>query len=296
MTQPGITIIGAGPAGMSAAMQLTRQGQSLLVLEGKRPGGLLHNANWVENYPGFPAGISGPSLVNIFQAQIARIGVEITSAVVHSLKFREEAFILQTDRGSRKSDIVVIATGTKPIPLTDVAIPEAVRSKVVYEVADIWDVQNKNVLIVGAGDAALDYALHLAPHNQVVILNRGQQVKGLNLLWKRVQEQAQIRYHQERRITRIASGSGDNIQVVTRGIGGEKSYLCDYVIPAIGRRPALDFIDADLEREVQYLVDQERLFFIGDVKNGPYRQTAIAVGDGIKAAMIIGRNIGEGMQ
>ncbi len=294
MNQSRITIIGAGPAGMAAALQMTRQGQTPLVLERSRPGGLLHNANWVENYPGFPEGISGPSLVKLFQAQIKRIGVEITATVVHSLGFRDDAFILQTDQGPRASGIVVIATGTEPIPYTDVDIPDTVRSKVIYEVAEIWDAQDKRVLIVGAGDAALDYALHLAPHNRVVLFNRGQEVKGLSLLWKRVQEQPRITYEQERKITRISIGPSKNVQVVTRGTGGQKTFLCDFIIPAIGRRPAVDFIDMHLQRDVQCLVDQERLFFIGDVKNGRFRQTAVAVGDGIKAAMVIGGNIGEG--
>jgi len=294
MKEHKIAILGAGPAGLSAALQLKRQGQQPLLLEGKRPGGLLLNANLVENYPGFPDGISGPDLVKTFLTQVDRWGVEITHRKVRSLDFKEDHFTIQTEQDVFQSEIVIVATGTEPKIFRDALIPEEAAGLVYYEVFPIQQVKGKTILIIGAGDAALDYALNLAEANQVMILNRSRKRKGLELLWERVQKVTSIRYYDRHIVRSIQHTDSQSMKIRAVVEGVEQTFNCDYLIPAIGRTPALDFLSPSLKDEVKSLSDMGRLFFVGDVKNREFRQTAIAVGDGLKAAMKIDRILDGG--
>ncbi len=115
-----VVIIGAGPAGMTAAIQLKRYGIPFVLLEKERVGGLLWNANLVENYPGFPAGVSGPKLINLIEKQMKRIGVEVTFDTVTNLSLEDDRFLVETPRTSYLPKYVVVASGTRPnpIPLT----------------------------------------------------------------------------------------------------------------------------------------------------------------------------------
>lgn len=282
-----IAIIGAGPAGLAAALQLTRQGRRPLLLEQGQPGGLLRNANWVENYPGFPGGIAGPDLVRHFLEQCDRVGVEITPAEVEQLDLGPEGYVLQTSRGRITAEIVVVASGTKPNRYQSVPLPAAIIDRVHYEVADLLHVKDKEILILGAGDAAFDYALNLGRHNQVTILNRGSRVVGLGLLFERVQAAPSVKYLADHEVVAVDAGAPDRLQISARAEGDIHHFEVDYLIPAIGRQPTKDFLTERVNNHCKRLMSEGKLFFIGDVANDRFRQTAIAVGDGLRVAMEI---------
>ena len=113
MKKQQVIIIGAGPAGLTAALQLKRFGIPALLFEGERIGGLLHNANLVENYPGFPRGVSGPKLVNLLNKQIETIGVDIHYEKVKKFEYDGKSFVVSTDQNEYRAEIAVIASGTK---------------------------------------------------------------------------------------------------------------------------------------------------------------------------------------
>ncbi|MDP3185374.1 MAG: NAD(P)/FAD-dependent oxidoreductase, partial [Anaerolineales bacterium] len=172
MNKTETLIIGAGPAGIATAIQLKRFGLPPILLEKDRVGGLLRNANLVENYPGFPNGIPGPKLIALFEKQTRRVGAEVTFDEVTRLDYDGEVFLVDTTRNTFSAKYVIVATGTKPKPLP-IKIPAQVEGKVFSEVWPLAGVKNKRILVVGAGDAAFDYALNLASReNTVTILNR----------------------------------------------------------------------------------------------------------------------------
>jgi thioredoxin reductase (NADPH) len=275
-----VVIIGAGPAGAAAAIQLKRYGIPFVLLEKERVGGLLWNANLVENYPGFPTGVRGPKLIGLIRKQMERIGVDVTHDTVTHLDFQNGGFQVATSRAEYCPRYVIVATGTRPrtVPL---AIPGEAQNRVFGEVYPLLNEYEKQIVIIGAGDAAFDYALNLTKNrNSVTILNRGGDVKCLRLLWERTAAEASIEYRANAPVSSVAFDEKAS-RLEVRLEAGE-SIKTDYLLFAIGRVPQTDFLSDNLIQK-----DVEGLYFIGDVKNGLYRQAAIAAGDGLRAAMDI---------
>lgn len=285
-----VTIVGAGPAGIAAAIQLKRWGIEPLLLEADHVGGLLVNANLVENYPGFPDGISGIDLVELFKSQLARVDVVARYEEVLEID-HDENFKLRTSKREFESKFAVIASGTQPSTFDSVSIPKEVIGKVFYEVYPIIGVEGKIIAIIGAGDAAFDYAMNLSRKNEVTILNRGSKRKCLPLLWERTQKSAHISYNENTALYAIAD-NGNRLVLKCKIPPGDWELVTDYVIFAIGRKPRMGFLSKRLTELASELKKEGTLFFVGDVANDIYRQTTIAVGDGVRAAMKICEKFG----
>jgi thioredoxin reductase (NADPH) len=286
-----VLIIGAGPAGIAAAIQLKRYNIEPLLLEKEEIGGLLRNAHLVENYPGFPKGISGIALVELFQKQLKNAGVGVSFETVLELDYRDGAFYIKTDNREIEAITVVIATGTKPRKLTNVKIADDIQGRIFYDIHSILDSKKKNIAIIGAGDAAFDYALNLSRKNKVIIINRSIDIKCLPLLWERSMKSESIIYMNNMTVKEIHKKDKHAlITCIDNESSEEKQIEADYVIAAIGREPRLDFLTDLFKKNLETLTKMNKLYMVGDVRNGLYRQTAIAVGDGIRAAMEIYRN------
>ena len=288
-----VTIIGAGPAGLATAIQLKRSGVDFILFEKSEVGGLLANANLVENYPGFPGGIPGFQLVERLQQQIEEISVRVTFEKVTALHYENGLFLTTTGRQVYPSRRVVVASGTRPIAFSGGEIPESLHDRVYYEILPIQQIEEKQVAVVGGGDLAFDYALNLGRKNDVIILNRGEETKCLALLWERAQASPRIRYLDRTCISRIEEKGQNRIELRCISVSREVDIQADYLIFAIGREPQLEFMTDELQSEAQELENMGVLYLIGDVKNGIYRQAAIAVGDGVLAAMKIHRLLEE---
>lgn len=275
-----VLIIGAGPAGSTAAIQLKRYGIPFLLIEKDRIGGLLWNANLVENYPGFPAGITGPRLVGLIEKQMERLGVDVTYDAVMKLRYYKPGIRVETVQKKYQPRFVIVASGTKPNPFP-VPIPEAASSRVFSDVFHVLAESHKRIVIVGGGDAAFDYGLNLTKNrNSVTILNRGTDVKCLGLLWQRAQADPGIAYLAERPVREVDfDEAAGKLRVQTEGGG---SFEADYLIFATGRVPEAGFLPDEVINN-----NLEGVYYAGDLKNGLFRQAAIAAGDGLRAAMEI---------
>ena len=293
MSQKDVIIIGAGPGGLATGLQLMRYGIKAPIFEQDKIGGLLRNANLVENYPGFPDGIPGSDLVRLFEEHAQVNSLQITPERVIDLNHNEKQFEVRTSRKVYQSRIVVIATGTKPRRFTDLDIPAQFSNQVLYEVYPVLSLEGRRIAIVGAGDAAFDYALNLSRKNQIMVLNRGEQIKCLPLLWDRASASPNISYHPYTQISKLTTCNGQEMCLECITPDGINSIKVDLLIGAIGRDPQLDFISGIFHQEAIQLESSGELYYVGDVANGVYRQTSIAVGDGILAAMKIYRHLKE---
>lgn len=257
-----VIIVGTGPAGISCAIMLKHLGINPLLIERHKIGGLLRNAYLVKNYPGINS-ITGKNLVRKFKKHLQDFKIKPTCQDVLKIDF-EKHFIIQTDRKILKSEFLVLATGTKPKKLK---IPLKSKNKIFYDVADFPAVRNKTIAIIGAGDSAFDYALTLSQKNKVMILSRNSKPKCNKYLLETVSKNKKIRLLKNLEIDKMTSRS-------------RKKIICDYVLIAIGRKPNYPEISSAA-------VKNKNFYPAGDIKNAGYRQTTIAVSDGIKTAMKI---------
>ncbi|MEO0156526.1 MAG: NAD(P)/FAD-dependent oxidoreductase [candidate division WOR-3 bacterium] len=274
-----VAIIGAGPAGIACAIQLKRYKIDFFLFERDKPGGLLKNANLVENYPGFPEGIGGERLVSLFRKHLKVNKINPMIENVEWVDYKKK-FIIKTNRKIYHSEILVIASGTKPKRL-GIKIPDSIKSRIFYNIINLKKIKNANLGIIGAGDAAFDYALSLCQRNKVYLLNRTRIHKCLPLLFQKVMKNKNIKYVKEFELVTIQL---KNKKLVLHSKNKELISV-DYLVVAIGREPNLDFLDKKLK--LKTLEKNKKLYMIGDVKNGLFRQTAIAIGEGIKTAMEI---------
>jgi thioredoxin reductase (NADPH) len=282
-----IIIVGAGPAGIAAAIQLKRYGYNPILFEAGEVGGLLLNANLVENYPGFPGGVTGPELVERFKTQLEQLSISPRMEQVLEVEFRDGVFIVSTEYGRYHAPYLVAASGTRPNKLTGIEMEGRVEDRIFYYVYPLLGVSGKKLLIIGAGDAAFDYALNLSKQNRVTVLNRSDELKCLSLLWERAVEDPRIKYIPNTRVRRISEEAGGRLMVKCQTNEGTCEYSADYLIAAIGRYPNLEFLSESKSIHPENLASKGLLYKIGDVKNEIYRQTSIAVGDGVRAAMSI---------
>lgn len=283
MHQYKVIIIGAGPAGIACAVQLKRYGIESIVIEKNEIGGLLINANLVENYPGFPEGIKGKELVELFKTQLNNAEISVIKENVLNVDYSDN-FIIKTDKNIYYSEFLVIASGTKPKKLPVLNNLPEFKGRVYFEVNEIEQVRGKNIIVIGAGDAAFDYSINLSKYNAITILNRSNRKKCLPLLYERSLNIKNIKYIEN--ISPVNMGISDDRLVITTNRSEYLKMDADILLVAIGRNPNLDFLDDNFVQLLDKL-ENRNLFFTGDVKNGNYRQTAISTGDGIKAAMMI---------
>ena len=214
-----------------------------------------------------------------------RIGVQVTFDSVTKLDLQNESFLVKTPHASYCPRYVIVATGTKPKPLP-LTIPPNVQSRVFSDVYQLLDVREKQIVIIGAGDAAFDYALNLTKNrNSVTILNRGRDVKCLRLLWERAAANPNIVYCAETPVSAVTLDKAANKLEIRLEAG--VSLSANYLLFAIGRVPQTNFLSEELVNNRNV----DGLYFVGDVKNDLYRQAAIAAGDGLRAAMQIHHNL-----
>jgi thioredoxin reductase (NADPH) len=284
-----VLVVGGGPAGLSAAGQLVRSGLRTMVFERARPGGLLWNAGRVENYPGFPGGISGPELASLFRNQALGLGVTIEALSIRRLRPSGHGFFTaEAGRTGIRAGAAIVASGTRPIRARLPGCAVLMGRRAFTEIADVRpeEMKGRRALIIGGGDAAFDYALQWRDRGgEPEILIRSKP-KSLELLADRARD-AGIRVMDEVKIIGLTKKSSGILLSYRK----EKMIFhreADVLLLACGREPDLSglapFLRPTFRKKAAGILPPG-LFGAGDVIQGRYRQTGIAVGDGLRAAM-----------
>ncbi|MHA1720080.1 MAG: NAD(P)/FAD-dependent oxidoreductase [Promethearchaeota archaeon] len=291
-----VIIVGCGPAGIACAIQLKRSNIDFKIIC-KNFGGIANNANKIENLLGFPNGISGKSFVSLLKQHFDTLSIHFTKDIVQNVSKEEKKdhllFRVKCANGEYFSKFLVIASGTSPKKLNLSGESELWDHKLLYyEMANFGFEKNiKKIAIVGSGDAAYDYALNLVRFPvKVEILQRSEKAKSLLLLQKRAQDNSNIKIISN---IELRSLEEENNKIRIIAIRGSKEEIrnYDFIFVAIGRSPNINFLSADLSDVYRSSKRFHGLYFIGDVKNKNNRQISIALGDGVKSAMEITRDL-----
>ncbi len=279
-----VIIIGAGPAGVMAAVQLKRANFNIALFEANKVGGLLQAANLVENMAGFPTGIKGPKFCELLHQHLEKLNITPLNEQVEKVTWNKNEFQVQTSRQTLYSKYLIAASGTQP-KLLPLPISEKIKNNIHQEIYSLLNCHQKNIAIIGGGDAAFDYALNLAAHNQISIFCRTK-ISCLPLLLERCQAHKNIKIWQNFELEEVL-GLDKGLELKLKSGHENHSFSTDELLFAIGRKPNIEYLKQLGEEQTFKLIADRKVFLVGDVTNGLLRQTTIAAGDGIRAAMEI---------
>ncbi len=278
-----VAIIGCGPAGAACAVHLARSGVDTIVFEENEIGGTIRFAHLVENYPGFPGGVTGDRLASLIRDSFLTWYIPVIPERVTLIHENGDSFRIETGETTDEFPEVVVATGTRPKKLSGVKVEHEALGRIFYDVRKLKAENYRKVGILGAGDVALDYALHLSPNSEVHVFHRSEKPRCIPLLLDRALAKGVV-FHPTSGL-RFVSKLDDGIRL---DLGAEE-FTVDALLPAIGREPVLDFLSPEILPGEDHILRHRGLHFIGDVHNGPFRQVAIAAGDGLRVAMEVFR-------
>ena len=204
-TQVKVLILGTGPAGLSAALYAARAELEPVVLTGMEHGGQVSLTYTVENYPGFPEGVGGTELVELFQKQAERFGARLEYDTATEVDLSNRPFRARTYNKTYLADTLIISTGATPRHLEIPGEKELTGRGVSYcATCDGWFFKDKDVIVVGGGDSAVEEGLFLTRFaRSVTIVHRRDELRAGAVLQKRAMENQKIRFLWNTVLTRV---------------------------------------------------------------------------------------------
>lgn len=300
-----VVIIGAGPAGLTAALYTARANLNPLLITGNEIGGQVSITNEVENYPGFPEGITGPELVQHMYKQAERFGARMEIDQVKEVDFTHGSpFFLRTNTKEHRAKSVIISTGATPRRLGVPGEDEMIGRGVSFcATCDGFFFRGKDVVVVGGGDSALEEGLFLTRFvNSVRIIHRRGQLRAGPTLQRRARENEKVSFVWDTVVEEIA-GNGAVQKVKVRDVKtDQRSELAtDGVFIYIGHIPNSWLFQDQLDMDpAGYLITDKFMrtsipgvFAAGEIQDAHFRQVATSVGQGCAAAMQCERWLAE---
>ncbi|TNE71261.1 thioredoxin-disulfide reductase [bacterium] len=294
-----LAIIGSGPAGLTAAIYAARADLKPVVFEGPEPGGQLMTTTDVENYPGFPDGVMGPAMMDMFRQQATRFGADCRYGMVTKVDLSSRPFSITVDEEfSFKAESIIISTGASAKWL-GIPSESKLRGYGVSACAtcDGAFFRNQHVVIVGGGDTAMEEASFLTKFaSKVTVVHRRNEFRASKTMQHRVLNNPKIEVAWESEIEEILGEKvveGIRLKNITTG---ETKVLADVtgVFMAIGHKPNTDLFKGVIDMDdVGYIktigsssyTNVEGVFACGDAMDSVYRQAITAAGSGCKAAI-----------
>lgn len=309
MTFYDIIIIGAGPAGLAAALYTSRAGLKTLVLERGIAGGQIRSSETIENYPGYES-ISSEKLCELFVNHAKKFGAEIKEFTeVLGLEIKEKIKKIKTSEYVFEAKALIIATGSHEKKI-DVPGENEFKGKGISYCAtcDAPFFSNKKIIVVGGGNSALKEADYLAKFAKfVIIVHRRKEFRAEKIILEKIKNNPKIKFMLESTVEEIVgTNKVESIKIKNIKTNETSEMKCDGVFIYVGTTPNTELITGKLalDQHNQIIVDDEKktniqgVFAAGDVTNSKVKQVATAIGDGVTGAIfakkyIYSLNIGE---
>lgn len=308
-----LIVVGSGPAGFTAGLYASRANLEVVIFEGDQPGGQLMITTEVENYPGFPEGVMGPEMMEIFRKQAHRFGAKSIYETIERVDFSNRPFKLYTTNNKEyTADAVIISTGATARRLHAKGEDEYWGVGIsACATCDGFFFRNQKVFVIGGGDTAMEEANYLANLcSSVTIVHRRQEFRASKIMSERAEKNPKINFLLDSVIDEYFGVTENGIKRLT-GVkvknvktGEITEHSADGAFIAIGHDPSTKFLKGIIDMDENgYIITQGKstytnipgVFACGDCQDHVYRQAVTAAGSGCMAAIDAERWLGENL-
>lgn len=304
MNNVKVLILGSGPAGLAAALYTARADLKPVLLTGMELGGQVSLTYTVENYPGFPDGVGGQELAELFKKQAERFGAVVEFDTVTDVDLSKRPFHVKTYNTEYLADTLIVTTGATPRHLNVPGETELTGRGVSYcATCDGWFFKEKDVVLVGGGDSALEEGIFLTRYaKSVTIIHRRNELRAGAILQKRAMENPKIHFLWNTVVTEIqGSEAVKNVRLRRLDTGEECDHPTDGIFIFIGHDPNTQLFKGQLDMDERGYIKTDMLmhtnvpgvFVAGEAGDPHFRQVITSAGMGAAAAMQAGRFLDE---
>jgi len=291
-----VLILGSGPAGLSAALYAARAELAPVVLTGMQLGGQAALTHIIENYPGFPTGVGGPELGELFQKQAEHFGAKVEFEMAYEVDLSRRPFTVKTDSGGYKADTLILSTGANPTHLEVPGEVELTGRGVSYcATCDGWFFKEKKVVIVGGGDSALEEGLFITRYaSSVTVIHRRGELRASPILQKRAKEHPKMNFIWDTVVTEVVgSDKVESLKLKNVKTGAESTFDTDGLFIFIGHVPNTQMFTGQLEMsDLNYVIVNDKMetsvqgvYAAGEIADPHFRQVVTSAGMGAAAAI-----------
>jgi len=294
-TDYDLVIIGAGPAGLTAGIYAARARMNVLLLEKAVPGGQILVTDWIENYPGFPEGISGFDLAEKMKIHAQELGLKIEISEVHSLNLSETKKEIVLKNKSITAKSLIIASGASPRKL-GIGEEKFMGKGISFcATCDAPFFKEKVVVAIGGGDTAVQEAIYLTKFaKKVYLIHRRDELRATKILQERAFKNDKLEIVWDSVATGVQGFFGvESVKIKNVKTNEEKTLKADGCFIWVGILPNTEFLNKSLKTDETGFIQADKnmqtsvsgVFAVGDVRDTPLSQVSTAVGDGATAAV-----------
>lgn len=299
-----VLILGSGPAGLAAALYAARAELEPIVLTGMQLGGQAALTHLIENYPGFPEGVGGAQLGELFQKQAEHFGAKVEFDLANEIDLSSRPFSVKTDGGEYKAETLILSTGATPLHLEVPGEVELTGRGVSYcATCDGWFFKDKKVVVVGGGDSAFEEALFITRYaSSVTLIHRREEFRAGAILQKRAKEHPKMNFILNTVVTEVVGSDKLTALKLKNVQTGEESTLeTDGLFIFIGHAPNSQIFKDQVEMsDLGYVIVNDKMetnvegvYAAGEIADPHFRQVITSAGMGAAAAIQATRYLEE---